>query len=193
MFGTEGNLDMIKKKVLKVKVKTKTKSKLNSKIKAKKVTKKISKKIKNPVYFDSKYKLKKAYDKYHKLKDLIIDDALVIVYSNDNAVSGLLKSERNFDYTSYNVLVEMGERVLNVLNKELYTLLTLDQMPDQDDLSLIAENNDYLGNELFWNEHDPFKKDTFKKSRNFQFILENVDKIIDNRIYVRRLKQVKSK
>lgn len=34
MFGTEGNLDMIKKKVLKVKVKTKSKSKLNSKIKA---------------------------------------------------------------------------------------------------------------------------------------------------------------
>lgn len=180
--------------MIKKKVKAKTKSKIKSKVKAKKVAKKVSKKVKNPVYLDSKYKLKEAYDKYHKLKDLIIDDALVIVYSNDNVASGLLKSERNFDYMSYEIFLERSEKAVIVLNKESYTLLTLNRiMPDQDDISLIAENNDYLGNKLFWDEYDEFRKDSFKKSNNYQFILGNVDKIIDNRIYVRRLKQVKNK
>lgn len=179
---------MIKRKV-KTLIEKKIKVGVKNKIKNKKVLKKTKTSIKNPLYFDSEYRLKKAYDKYHKLKDLIIDDAIVIVCSNDNVVSGLLKSERNFDYVSYKVLLEMGERVLNTLNKEVYTLITLNHMPDQNDLSLIAETDDYLGNELFWNEYDGFKKDKFKKSTNFLFILENVDKIIENKIYVRRLKQ----
>lgn len=85
---------------------------------------------------------------------------------------------------------------LNHFLNTIYTLKTnFRQMPHRDDLSLIAETDDYLGNELFWDEHDEFRKDKFKKSTDFQFTLGNVDKVDveNNIIYVRRLKQIKDK
>lgn len=196
MFGMEGNLDMIKEKVTsKVKSKIKSKAKVKAKIKANEVLERTILKVKNPVYLDFKYNLREAYNKYHKIKDLILNGGIVIVYSNNNMVYGLLKHNINFDHISYDQLYDYGKSSLTSLNKELYILTTLSNMPNRDDLSLIAENNDYLGNELFWDEHDEFKKDSFEKLTNFQFILENVDKVDveNNRIYVRRLKQVKSK
>lgn len=195
MFGTERNLDMIKKKVSKIKVKAKTKSKVKSKIKAKKVVKKVSKKIKNPVYPKFDYLFQKAFDKYTTLGYML--DQFVNIHSNIGIISGVLtaKNPKAQGFTTATIL-SVGEQGLDFLNANLYILKTnFHQMPNRDDLSLIAENDDYLGNDLFWNEHDEFKKDSFKKSTDYQFILGNVDKvdIEHNRIYVRRLKQVRSK
>ena len=203
MFGTERNLDMIKKKVSKTKAKAKAKSKVKSKTKAKKVSKKVSKKIKNPVYLDFEDQLKEYLNKSHKIRDLISNNTIVEIRSNNGASYGLLKSEQTYDSVSYFQLCDYGlsrsqfqERILKNLYDSVYILKTYShQMPDRDDLSLIAENNDYLGNELFWEEYDEFKKDKFKKLIDFQFILGDVDKVDveNNRIYVRRLKQVKNK
>jgi len=192
MFGMEGNLDMIKKKVSKVKVKAKSKVKSKTKIKAKKVSKKANVKVKNPVYLDSDYLFAKAYNKYVYLIELL--NRFVYVHSNTGIMYGALTSKRAGQRLSRDTIKSIDGKGLDFLNTRLYILKTnYNQMPNRDDLSLIAENNDYLGNELFWDEHDEFRKDSFKKSTDYQFTLESVDKIIGNRIYVRRLKQVKSK
>ena len=190
MFGMEGNLGMIKKKVSK----TKAKAKAKLKVKSKEKTKKIVKKIKNPVYIDLYDKIKKAFDNYRDLRYLT--DEFVSIHSNAGIICGLLISEKNYDGIYFHQLDTTNENVLKYLNLEIFTLKTsFNQMPNRDDLSLIAEIDDYSGNELFWEEYDEFRKDKFKKSTDFQFILGNVDKVDveNNRIYVRRLKQVKSK
>lgn len=193
MFGMEGNLDMIKKKVLKTKVKAKAKSKVKSKIKAKKVTKRVLNKIKNPVYLNFDWKLREAYDKYSNL--YILSNNFVTIHSNTGIIYGMLDTKLSIGW-SYFILKHGGENGLNHFLNTIYTLKTnFRQMPHRDDLSLIAETDDYLGNELFWDEHDEFRKDKFKKSTDFQFTLGNVDKVDveNNIIYVRRLKQIKDK
>lgn len=176
-------------------IKKKIKSKAKTKVKAKKVSKKVTAKVKNPVYLDSDYKLKEIYFKYIDI--LYLKNDFVNIHSNIGILYGILTINKSSQGLSYNTIVSSGiEAGLDYLNRRIFTLKTdFNQIPDRDDLSLIAENDDYLGNELFWNEHDEFKKYSFKKSNNFQFTLENVDKvdIINHRIYVRRLKQVKSK
>ncbi len=181
---------MIKKKV---KSKAKSKSKVQTKIKVNKVSKKSNFKVKNPVYPDFDYLFEKAYAKYVDLGCLL--DNFVNIHSNIGIVSGILtaKKRRAQDLEAATIL-SVGEKGLDFLNENLYILKTnFNQMPNRDDLSLIAESDDYLGNKLFWDEHDEFKKEKFKKLSNCQFTLENVDKIIGNRIYVRKLKEVKSK
>lgn len=182
---------MIKKKV---KSKAKIKSKVKSKVKAKKISKKATVKVKNPVYLELYDRIKKAYNNYHDLR--LLTDEFVSVHSNTGIMYGLLTSNKNYDDIYFHQLDTTNENVLKYLNLETFTLISnFDIMPNRDDLSLIAETDDYLGNELFWKEHDEFKKDSFKKSTDFQFTLGNVDKVDveNNRIYVRRLKQVKSK
>jgi hypothetical protein len=183
---------MIKKKVTS---KVKVKSKVKSKTEAKKVTKKSLIKIKNPVYLDFEDEVKIIYAKYQNLYQLL--DKFVTIHSNGGILYGFLTTEDAYSVHrlySYSYIESLGRFGMIRLSKLIYNVRSnFNHLPNRDDLSLIAETDDYLGNELFWNEHDEFKKDSFKKSTDFQFILENVDKIIGNRIYVRRLKQVKSK
>jgi hypothetical protein len=179
---------MIKKKVTN---KAKPKSKVINKSKANKV----SNKIKNPVYLYFEDEIKIVYVKYQKLYDLL--NTFVTIHSNRGLLYGFLTTEDAYSahiLYSYHYIESLGRTGITRLNKSIYNVKTnFHQMPNRDDLSLIAETDDYLGNELFWDEHDEFRKDKFKKSTDYQFTLENVDKIIDNNIYVRRLKEIKRK
>jgi hypothetical protein len=175
-------------------IKKKVNPKAKTKLKAKKVSKKATIKVKNPVYLDFTDKLRKLYRDYWDLK--MFSKNFVSIHSNTGIIYGFLIPANTYDSYSFTKLLEFGEKILEYLSKVTFTIKAdFHQMPNQNDLSLIAENDDYLGNKLFWDEHDEFKKDSFKKLTNFQFILGNVDKVDgeNNRIYVRRLKQVKSK
>lgn len=195
MSGKVRNLDMIKKKV-KSKARAKSKVKVKTKVKAKKVSKKATAKVKNPVYLKFQDEIKLAYAKHRDLNMLL--NTFVNVHSNEGILYGFLSTEDPWAATSlsYYYMESLGRKFMETVNKLIYKMsINFHQMPNRDDLSLIAENDDYLGNKLFWNEYDEFKKNSFKKSTDFQFTLGNVDKVDveNNRIYVRRLKQVKSK
>lgn len=196
MFGTEGNLGMIKKKVSKTKVKAKSKLEVKSKVKTKKAVKKSTRKVKNPVYLKFQDEIKIVYGKHRDLCTLL--NKFVNIYSNGGMLYGFFSTKDVWASTSlsYYYMESLGRKFMETVNNLIYTVaINFHQMPNREDLSLIAENDDYLGNELFWDEHDEFRKDKFKKSTDFQFTLGNVDKVDveNNRIYVRRLKQVKSK
>lgn len=192
MFGTEGSLDMIRKKVSRTKVKAKT----ESKVKIKKVSKKYTTKVKNPVYLKFQDEIKIVYGKHRDLNMLL--NNFVNIHSNEGILYGFLSTEDSWAATSlsYYYMESLGRKFMETVNKLIYTVtINFHQMPNRDDISLIAETDDYLGDNLFWNEHDEFKKDSFKKSTDYEFILGNVDKIDveNNRVYVKRLKQIRSK
>ncbi len=150
------------------------------------VIKNSSSKLKNPVYISGIDRLDQIFDKYKNIDTLL--NSVVSIYSNNGIIFGILSVKES------TLPHEAAERTLVKTTYLLKTNFYEALKPNKDDLGLLFENED-VAYDLFWNNHDEFKREALEKSINFSFILGNVDKVDvkNSKIYVRKLKQFKGK
>lgn len=147
---------------------------------------KNSKFRKNPIYISDVDRLDYYFDLYQQMNQL--DNTVVSIHSNTGIILGILfplESKIPHEATEKTLI-----KATYIVKTNFYKAIK----PNRDDLGLFFKDES-LAHELFWNEHDEFKKENLEKTINFSFVLGNVDKIDlkNSKIYVRKLKQFKGK